>query len=221
MSIRRAQPWDLEAMARIAVRAYGPLPSISFLLHTNKDHAPDFIERFFLRNYQMDLGSTAPTKLFMVLTIDAPVHDTPKQVVGFAVWRLRPDQSPRRHPIEVEVLGSEGSCFDPHRSQLTQLKMAEATSRHINNHMELVELAVDPDHRRRGHASLLCKHRMDIAVEDKVPIGVLATDDGPDLYQSLGFDVKEKFIIADQRPGMEEELEFWAFEWDPAGKEQA
>ena len=42
--------------------------------------------------------------------------------------------------------------------------------------MELDNMAMDPDHFRRGYGTLLCMHGMDIATKDKVPVGVISAE---------------------------------------------
>lgn len=70
-------------------------------------------------------------------------------------------------------------------------------------------MAVDPDHFHKGYGSVLCHHGMDIAAQDKVPIGVIAARMGTYLYESFGFQTKAQVTLADPRPGKEATLDFW------------
>ena len=75
-------------------------------------------------------------------------------------------------------------------------------------------MAVDPDHFRKGYGSLLCKHGMDIAARDKVPIGIIAAKMGTYLYNSLGFKTKVQVTLTDPRPGKEATVDFWVQKLD-------
>jgi hypothetical protein len=53
--------------------------------------------------------------------------------------------------------------------------------------MELDNMAVDPEHFRRGYGTKLCQYGMAIAKEDSVPVGIIAAAMGAKLYSGLGF----------------------------------
>jgi GNAT superfamily N-acetyltransferase len=75
--------------------------------------------------------------------------------------------------------------------------------------MVLDNMAVDPDYFNRGYGKLLCLHGMDIAREDKVPVGVTAAEMGTYLYNSLGFKTTVKVTLTDPRPGKLASVDFW------------
>jgi hypothetical protein len=84
--------------------------------------------------------------------------------------------------------------------------------------MELWNLAIDPDHVRRGYASRLCRQGMAMAAEDGVPVEVLAIENGVHLYKSLGFITKENITVVGSRPGLGATLDFWVMQWDLEGR---
>ena len=81
--------------------------------------------------------------------------------------------------------------------------------------MELDNMAVGPDHFRKGYSTLLCRHGMDVAREDKVPVGVIAAKLGMSLYEHLGYSCTAKVSIADGRPGEDASVDFWVQNWNP------
>jgi hypothetical protein len=85
--------------------------------------------------------------------------------------------------------------------------------------MELENMAVDPDHFRRGYGTLLCMHGMAMARKDKVPVGVVAAEMGTYLYNSLGYKTTVKVTVTDPRPGKEASVDFWVQRWNPTDSE--
>ena len=81
----------------------------------------------------------------------------------------------------------------------------------------LEAVVVDPEYRNRGFGTRLCTHGLMIAMWDRVPVGVVATDEGSKLYRSLGFESRELFQIVDPAPWKETTLEFCAMAWDFEG----
>lgn len=77
-------------------------------------------------------------------------------------------------------------------------------------------MAVDPDHFRRGYGTLLCRHGMDTARTDKVPVGVVAAEMGTYLYNSLDFRTTVKVTVTDARPGKQASVDFWVQKWNPS-----
>lgn len=75
--------------------------------------------------------------------------------------------------------------------------------------MELDNMAVDPDHFRRGYGSLLCRYGMAVANEDKVSVGLIAAASGKPLYDHLGFQTVVRMTLGDERAGSEAEVDFW------------
>ena len=86
--------------------------------------------------------------------------------------------------------------------------------RYFHGHMELDKMAIDPGHFRHGYGTLLCRHGMAIAAEDKVPVGVIAAELGMHLYKSSGFTTVVKYTLADERPGFEASVDFWVQKWN-------
>ncbi|KAK0725622.1 hypothetical protein B0H67DRAFT_136307 [Lasiosphaeris hirsuta] len=82
--------------------------------------------------------------------------------------------------------------------------------------MELDNMAVDPDHFRRGYGSHLCKYGIDVAAQDKIPVGIIAAKMGACLYSSLGFKTTVQITLADPRPGKKASVDFWVQKWDPS-----
>ncbi|KAK3339710.1 hypothetical protein B0T25DRAFT_523434 [Lasiosphaeria hispida] len=104
---------------------------------------------------------------------------------------------------------------DKYRGELLFGATDSAVERCLKNHMELDNMAVDPDHFRQGYGGLLCKHGMGVAAEDKIPVGIIAAKMGTYLYNSLGFKTTVQITLADPRPGKEASVDFWVQKWDP------
>lgn len=74
-------------------------------------------------------------------------------------------------------------------------------SRCLGGHMELENMAIDPEHFRKGYGRLLCLHGMEVAQEDKVPVGIIAAKLGMKLYEYLGFSCTAEVSLTYDRPG--------------------
>lgn len=76
-------------------------------------------------------------------------------------------------------------------------------------------MVIDPDHFRKGYGSLLCGHGMEVAQEDKIPVGIIAAKLGMKLYEYLVFSCTAKVSLTDDRPGEDASVDFWVQNWDP------
>lgn len=65
-----------------------------------------------------------------------------------------------------------------------------------------------PNFRRRGAGVLLCKWGLDLAKMEGCAAAVMASEMGKPLYESVGFEVKGKFVV--RIDGEDEKLEKWA-----------
>lgn len=90
--------------------------------------------------------------------------------------------------------------------------------RYFKGHMELDNMAVDPTQFLHGYGTQLCRHGMEIARKDAVPIGVIASGSGYPLYKYLGYTFIEKQTVKDERPGKEASTDFWVMKWESAAK---
>ncbi|KAF5683579.1 hypothetical protein FDENT_7191 [Fusarium denticulatum] len=89
---------------------------------------------------------------------------------------------------QQEALGNQNKLFtvvelraedrdanvDPYRASVLFSATESAVQKYLGGHMELDNVAVDPDHFRKGYGTLLCRHGMEIAREGKVPIRLIA-----------------------------------------------
>ncbi|KAF9770789.1 hypothetical protein IL306_011604, partial [Fusarium sp. DS 682] len=66
-----------------------------------------------------------------------------------------------------------------------------------------------------GYGTLLCRHGMEIARQDKVPVGVIAAKLGMKLYEYLGYSCTAKVSLTDGRPGEDASVDFWVQKWNP------
>lgn len=72
-------------------------------------------------------------------------------------------------------------------------------------------LGTHPDHRRRGHASALCRWGMEVAQKEGLVCTLQATNLGRHVYEHLGFTILGEGFI--QVPGEEEKIPFWPMVW--------
>jgi ribosomal protein S18 acetylase RimI-like enzyme len=183
---------------------------------------PEDVEKSYLQEQQGALGHKR--KLFTVVEIDnhrRVSEDTKvsKQVVGFAIWNFTSSQTRGHDPIPVDLSESEDRSVDKYRGELLFGATESSVERCLQGHMELDNMAVDPDHFRRGYGTLLCTHGMDIARKDKVPVGVVAAEMGTYLYNSLGFKTTVKVTVTDPRPGKLASVDFWVQKWNATDSE--
>ncbi|KAF5586664.1 uncharacterized protein FSUBG_12051 [Fusarium subglutinans] len=151
MAVRLAKASDLAATSRIAFRGFSLSP-------WNASYRP------FASAYPQDS----------------------KQVVGFAICNYAQQQQRKSDTVAIDltdekvlILTEPASSSAPQKVQfkseaLTSLPIREskpddtAYSRYLGDHMELDNMAIDPDHFRKGYGTLLCRHGMEFAREDKV-----------------------------------------------------
>ncbi|KAF5550693.1 gnat family protein [Fusarium mexicanum] len=223
MAVRLAKASDLAATSRIAFRGFSLSPWNAFYRPFASTYPQD-VEKSYLREQQEALGD--PSKLFTVVELQS------EQVVGFAIWNYAQQQQRKSDTIaidladeKVSILTEPASSSAPQKVQfksmaLTPLPIREskpadtAYSRYLGGHMELDNMAVDPDHFRKGYGTLLCRHGMEIAREDKVAIGVIAAELGMKLYESLVWACTTKVSLTDGRPDEDASVDFWVQEWN-------
>ena len=124
--------------------------------------------------------------------------------------RMRSKSLPTPTPIALPYL---------HVRSPSLIMTAHILARYFRGCMMLDGLIVDPDYRDRGFGNRLCTHGLQIAMWDKVSVGVVATDEGSKMYSSLGFESRERFQLVDAAPWKEATLEFHAMRWDLAVEE--
>lgn len=83
----------------------------------------------------------------------------------------------------------------------------------VQDRIHLHFLATLPDYRRRGCASTLVRWGMDRAIDDQVPLTLIAGPLGFPLYKSLGFQVLGRQKA--QVPGEEDFFMFTAMVYKP------
>ncbi|KAF5252794.1 hypothetical protein FANTH_2118 [Fusarium anthophilum] len=189
MAVRLAKASDLAATSRIAFRGFSLSPWNAFYRPFASAYPQD-VEKSYLREQQEALGD--PSKLFTtaLLILTEPASSSAPQKVQFKSEALTPLPIRESKPADT------------------------AYSRYLGGHMELDNMAVDPDHFRKGYGTLLCRHGMEIAREDKVAIGVIAAELGMNLYESLGYACTTKVSLTDGRPDEDASVDFWVQEWN-------
>ncbi|KAF5987546.1 putative gnat family protein [Fusarium bulbicola] len=223
MAVRLAKASDLAATSRIAFRGFSLSPWDAFYRPFASTYPQD-VEKSYLREQQEALGD--PSKLLTVVLQS-------EQVVGFAIWNYAQQQQRKSDTVaidladeKVSILTEPASSSAPQKVQfkseaLAPLPIREskpadtAYSRYLGSHMELDNMAVDPDHFRNGYGTLLCRHGMEIAREDNVAIGVIAAELGMKLYESLEWTCTTKVSLTDGRPDEDASVDFWVQEWNP------
>ncbi|KAG5758101.1 hypothetical protein H9Q72_013763 [Fusarium xylarioides] len=211
MAVRLAKVSDLAATSRIAFRGFSLSPWNAFYRPFASAYPQD-VEKSYLREQQEALGDE--NKLFTVVEIQAEAQDA-KQVVGFAIWNYAQQQQQRKSDtVAIEFADEKDRSVDPHRASILFSATESAVQRYLGGHMELDNMAVDPDHFRKGYGTLLCRHGMEIAREDKVPVGVIAAKLGMKLYEYLGFTCTTKVSLTDDRTGEDASVDFWVQEWN-------
>ncbi|RSL65156.1 hypothetical protein CEP53_003788 [Fusarium sp. AF-6] len=207
MAVRLAKASDLAATAHIAFRGFSLSPWNAFYRPFAASFPQD-VEKSYLREQQEALSKQK--KLFAVVESEPDA-----EVVGFAIWNYAPQQNRENEAIIVDLVDEQDRSVDPYRANLLFSATDSAVEKCFKGHMELDNMAVDPDHFRKGYGTLLCKHGMKIAEEDNVPVGVIAAALGMKLYEALGYTCAAKIGITDERPDKQASVDFWVQKWDP------
>ncbi|KAF4449049.1 putative gnat family protein [Fusarium austroafricanum] len=173
---------------------------------------PQDVEKSYLREQQEALGDQ--TKLFTVVEIQIEAQNA-QQVVGFAIWNYAQQQERKSETAAIVLADEKDRSVDPYRANILFSATESAVQKCLGGHMELDNMAVDPDHFRKGYGTLLCRHGMEIAREDKVPVGVIAAKFGMKLYEYLGYSCTAKVSLTDGRPGEDASVDFWVQKWNP------
>ncbi|CAM1505885.1 Fc.00g115220.m01.CDS01 [Cosmosporella sp. VM-42] len=204
MAVRLAKASDLAATAHIAFRGFSLSPWNAFY-RPFAAKFPQDVENSYLREQQEALGNRK--KLFAVV-------EAAQQVVGFAIWNYAPQQQRESEPIIVDLADEKDRSVDPFRGNILFGATESAVEKCLKGHMELDNMAVDPDHFRKGYGTLLCRHGMKIAEEDKVPVGIIAAALGMKLYEALGYSCTVKVSLTDVRRDKEASVDFWVQKWN-------
>ncbi|KPM43705.1 hypothetical protein AK830_g2897 [Neonectria ditissima] len=208
--VRLAKASDLSATSHIAFRGFSLSPWNRFYRPFSASFPQD-VENSYLREQQEALGNRK--KLFTVVETEPGVGGA-RQVVGFAIWNYAPQQQRESEPVIVKLTNDQDRSVDPYRANVLFGATESAVEKCLKGHMELDNMAVDPTHFRKGYGTLLCRHGMNIAEEDKVPVGIVAAALGMKLYETLGFSCSVKVELTDGRPDKEASVNFWIQKWD-------
>ncbi|KAF4495902.1 GNAT family acetyltransferase [Fusarium agapanthi] len=227
MAVRLAKASDLAATSRIASRGFSLSPWNAFYRLFATAYPQD-VEKSYLREQQEALGDQ--NKLFTVVELQAEAQDA-KQVVGFVIWSYAQQQERKSDTAAIDLADEKGSwphpiadrhhsltepdrSVDPYRASILFSATESAVQKYLGGHMELDNMAVDPDHFRKGYGTLLCRHGMEITREDNIPVGVIAAELGMKLYESLGCACTAKVSLTDGRPGEDASVDFLVQEWN-------
>ncbi|KAM0188242.1 hypothetical protein ACHAPA_007678 [Fusarium lateritium] len=213
MAVRLAKASDLVATSRIAFRGFSLSPWNAFYRPFASTYPQD-VEKSYLREQQEALGDQ--NKLFTVVEVQAEAQNA-QQVVGFAIWNYAQQQDRKSETVSIDLVDEKDRSVDPYRANILFSATESAVQKCLDGHMELDNMAVDPDHFLKGYGTLLCRYGMNIAREDKIPVGVIAAKLGMKLYEYLGYSCTAKVTLTDCRPGEDDSVDFWVQKWNPKG----
>ncbi|KAG5749092.1 hypothetical protein H9Q70_008252 [Fusarium xylarioides] len=218
MAVRLAKASDLAATSRIAFRGFSLSPWNAFYRPFASAYPQD-VEKSYLREQQEAIVDQ--NKLFAVVELQVEAQDAQdaKQVVGFAIWNYAQQQQQQQQrnsdTAAIDAPNEKDRSVDPYRASILFGATESAVQKCLGGHMELDNMAVDPDHFRKGYGTLLCRHGMEIARQDKVAVGVIAAELGMKLYESLGYACTAKVSLTDGRPDEDASVDFWVQKWNP------
>ncbi|KAL2022932.1 hypothetical protein VTK56DRAFT_4147 [Thermocarpiscus australiensis] len=138
-----------------------------------------------------------------VVVDDQEDESRPEKIVGFAQWELPSQSLPAKDGNEAgeEPLPAslDGEAL---RANFEVMEAEAKKALGPDGHSKmwyLMILAVDPDYQRRGIGKMLLQHGLDLAAQEGRDVFLIATAEGRNLYQSLGFrQIGEPYNVYDR-----------------------
>ncbi|KAF4468528.1 gnat family [Fusarium albosuccineum] len=223
-SVRAATPEDLDDIVDVVLVAMPHDPQWNYRF-VYKDKFPGDHRKYTRLLYQNFISPTNDD--WHVSLAETSGSQTPRKVVGFAVWDLSyankdqkgPDYEPQNPmAMTAQMGGSTRRDVAPQRQAAFRAAGAYEKQHFFDNvygsdQIHLQILGVHPDHWRRKIGSQLVGWGMDEARQHKVPLTLMAGSTGQHLYSNLGFRSLGTSIT--QAPGEEEMVDAVAMVYEP------
>ncbi|KAB8262343.1 acyl-CoA N-acyltransferase [Aspergillus pseudonomiae] len=175
LQLREVGPDDIPKITDVWFRAFGTPHNLALIPDTpgvrtwwNEAHYHDLMNRPYQKYIKI---------------VDA-AH--PSDIMAYAKWDLQPDECGERFPPWHPESNAElcTQYFGGNENQRRNLMQGR-------KHYYLDMLCTDPQHQRRGAASLLVQWGCDLADRNGAAIYIASSDQGIGLYRKFGFKLLE------------------------------
>lgn len=187
-AVRKATTDDVPVLARVLTRALERDPLVDWVVRQDQ-HRVRAIERLVGRD--------------LLVRVALPLGEvyTTADRTGVALW-LPPDGMPVRWSQRLRVLRALSSGSGARRAiRVLRVQHHLDVLRPGEEHVSLLAVGVDPDHRGRGIGTALLRPMLDRCDERGLPASLVATSRGNrGTFERLGFEVSDEVVASPGGP---------------------